>query len=93
MRRTQLYLDDDLWNMLHERAASEGTTVSDLVRKAVRERYPVTNKEERRKAMMAVVGIWKDRTDLPDTDEYLRSLRQDKRFDRLMKQMRRPRKP
>ena len=85
MRRTQLYLDDDLWNTLHTRARSEGTTISDLVRQAVRERY-LGNLDERREAMEAIVGIWKDRTDLPDsTEEYVRSLRHDTRIERLEK--------
>jgi hypothetical protein len=85
MRRTQLYLDDDLWNVLHSRARSQGTTISDLVRQAVRERY-LGNLDERRKAMEAIVGMWKDRTDLPDsTEEYVRSLRRDTRMERLEK--------
>ncbi len=37
MRRTQLYLDDQLWNALHARALSQKTTVSQLVREAIRE--------------------------------------------------------
>jgi hypothetical protein len=84
VRRTQLYLDDDLWNALHARALSCGTTISDLVRQAVRERY-LGNLDERRKAMEAIVGIWKDRTDLPDSTEYVRSLRRDSRIERLGK--------
>jgi hypothetical protein len=85
MRRTQLYLDDDLWNTLHTRARSEGTTISALVRQAARERY-LGNLDERREAMEAIVGIWKDRTDLPDsTEEYVRSLRRDTRIERLEK--------
>lgn len=85
MRRTQLYLDDDLWNALHAQARSQGTTISDLVRKAARERY-LGNLDERREAMMALVGIWKDRTDLPDsTEEYIRNLRRDTRMERLNK--------
>jgi Ribbon-helix-helix protein, copG family len=85
MRRTQLYLDDDLWKALHARARSEGTTISDLVRQAARERY-LGNLEERRKAMEALVGIWRDRTDLPDsTEEYVRNLRRDTRIERLEK--------
>ncbi|MGO9404549.1 MAG: ribbon-helix-helix protein, CopG family [Terriglobales bacterium] len=85
MRRTQLYLDDDLWNALHTRARSERTTISNLVRQAARERY-LGNLEERRKAMEGLVGIWKDRTDLPDsTEEYVRSLRRDARIERLKK--------
>ncbi len=83
MRRTQLYLDDDLWNALHARARSEKTTISDLVRQAARERY-LGNLEERRKAMLAFVGIRKNRKDLPNsTEEYVRSLRRDTRLERL----------
>ncbi len=85
MRRTQLYLDEDLWNALHARARRQGTTISNLVRQAVRERY-LGNLDERREAMEAIVGIWKDRTDLPDsTEEYVRSLRHDTRSERLQK--------
>jgi hypothetical protein len=85
VRRTQLYLDDDLWNALHARARSEGTTISELVRRAARERY-LGNLEQRQKAMLGIVGIWKDRTDLPDSTEYVRQLRRDTRLDRLEKQ-------
>lgn len=85
MRRTQLYLDDDLWDALHARARSQRTTISHLVREAVRARY-LGNLEERRKAMEGLVGIWKDRTDLPNsTEEYVRSLRRDTRLERILK--------
>ncbi|MFY9676641.1 MAG: ribbon-helix-helix protein, CopG family [Terriglobales bacterium] len=85
MRRTQLYLDDDLWNALHTRARKQRTTISDLVRQAVRDRY-LGNLEERRKAMEGLVGIWKDRTDLPDsTEEYVRGMRRDTRREGLRK--------
>jgi metal-responsive CopG/Arc/MetJ family transcriptional regulator len=82
MRRTQLYLDDDLWSALHERALREKTTVSELVRKAARDRY-MGNLEERRDAMMGIVGLWKDRTDIEDTEAYIRNLRDDDRLERL----------
>jgi hypothetical protein len=82
MRRTQLYLDDDLWNALHAQASLAGTSVSELVRTAARERY-MRNHEERRAAMMGIVGLWKDRTDLPDTETYIRNLRDDDRLERL----------
>jgi hypothetical protein len=74
MRRTQLYLDDDLWGVMHERARAEGTTVSDLVRLAVRERY-VGSLEERRKAMLAFVGIRNNAPEPEPTDAYIRRLR------------------
>ena len=84
MRRTQLYLDDDLWNALRTRARKEGTTVSDLVRQAARERY-LGKLEERRVAMQALVGVRKDRSELSDSLEYVRRLRHGKRVERLGK--------
>jgi hypothetical protein len=58
------------------------TAISKLVRKAVREWY-VETKPNRAQAMMSVVGLWKDRTDLPDTDTYVRELRRSKRLQRI----------
>lgn len=84
MRRTQLYLDDDVWNALRTRARSEGTTVSDLVRQAARERY-FGKLEERREAMQAFVRIRKDRSELPKSVEYVRRLRRGSRVERLGK--------
>ena len=60
MRRTQLYLDDHLWNALHTQARSRKTSVSELVREAMRERYSA-KREEQAKAMQEFVGIRKDR--------------------------------
>ena len=85
MRRTQLYLDDDLWSVLHLRARREKTTVSDLVRQAARERY-LGGLDERGRAMKAVVGIWKDRPEFEDSVDYVSKLRRDDRLKRLEKQ-------
>lgn len=78
VRRTQLYLDDDLWNALHIRSRQEKTTISELVRQAVRERY-LDKADERRAAMLGIVGIWKDRADIQDSTAYIRELRKDRR--------------
>ncbi len=82
MRRTQLYLDDDLWNALHLRAKRSGGTISALVREAVRERY-LGSADERKKAMRAVIGLWKDRADIGDATAYVRTLRRGTRLNRL----------
>jgi hypothetical protein len=82
VRRTQLYLDEELWRALHTRARKEKTTVSSLVRKAARDRY-LSSHEDRRAAMEGIVGLWKDRTDLPDTETYVRNLRKGTRRARL----------
>ena len=82
MRRTQLYLEDDLWAALHAKALLEGATVSELVRVAVRERY-LGNLEERRAAMLGIVGLWEARVDIQDAETFIRDLRDDNRQDRL----------
>ncbi len=82
MKRTQLYLDDELWTALHARARQGRTTVSELVRTAARERY-LGDFEERRTAMEGIVGLWRNRTDLADTDAYIRNLRKGTRMKRL----------
>jgi hypothetical protein len=81
VRRTQLYLDDQLWVALHARARSEKTTISDLVRRAVRERY-LGNEEQRRAAMQRLVGIRKS-APAGDVDEEVRALRGGERLKRL----------
>ena len=80
MRRTQLYLDENLWGALHARARSRKTTISELVREAVRAQY-LGEREERMKAMQEFVGIRK--AGFPDAVEYVRSLRRGNRLDRL----------
>jgi hypothetical protein len=85
MRRTQLYLDESLWGVLQARARREGTTISDLVRRAARERY-LGGIEERRSAMRALVGLRAGRDDAQDTAKYVRDLRKSDRIERLHKQ-------
>jgi Arc/MetJ family transcription regulator len=84
VKRTQLYLDDDLWNTLHSRARNEKTTVSNLVRVAVREHY-MGKSEEQRKAMQAFVGIRANDSATSDAVDYVRALRRGSRLERLHK--------
>jgi len=83
MRRTQLYLDNDIWKVLHVRSRQQRTSISELVRQAVRDRYG-SSPANRRQAMAALVGMWKDRDDLPDTTTYVRRLRKGKRLKRIV---------
>ena len=82
MKRTQLTLDDDLWQYLHNLARAKDTTISDVVSTALREKYE-QDRERRKKAFEAVIGLWKDRTDIGDTDEYVRKLRRSTRRERM----------
>ena len=81
VRRTQLYLDDHLWGALHARARSEKTTISELVRQAVRERY-LGSGQQRAAAMQGFVGIRKSRSEARDASEEVRQLRRGSRIDR-----------
>jgi hypothetical protein len=82
MKRTQLYLHEDIWKVLHIRSRQQRTTVSELVRQAVREKYG-SSPTGRRQAMQAVVGLWKNRKDLLDSETFVRRLRKGKRLGRL----------
>ena len=84
MRRIQVSLDDRLWAELDAQAQREGTAVSEIVRQALRDRYPVVSLEERRQAMMGLVGSRKG----PFTqtvEEEVRNLRTDRRLERIFK--------
>ena len=80
MRRTQLYIDNELWGTLRIHAQQTGTSVSALVRQAAREKYGIA---DRHLAMQAFAGIWKNRTELPGTKAYVRALRKGSRLKRL----------
>jgi hypothetical protein len=82
MKRTQLYLHDDIWKALHIRSRQQRTTISELVRQAVREKYG-SSRASRRQAMQSLVGLSKNRKDLPDSETYVRQLRKGKRLRRL----------
>jgi len=83
MRRTQLLLDDDLWKTLHIQAGQRGTTVSELARQALREKYS-DPAAKRREAMEAVIGIWKERKDIGPTEGYIRQLRKGSRRKQML---------
>jgi len=82
MHRTQLYLDEELWHALRLAARHQGLTVSELVRRAAREKY-LGGVAGRHEAMLGWIGTWRDRPDLDDTQTHLRSLRRGQRLDRL----------
>jgi predicted DNA-binding ribbon-helix-helix protein len=82
MRRTQLFLDDPLWEALHARARSEKTTISELVRQAARQRY-LGSQEARMAAMQSFVGSRKSRARSANSSEEIREMRRGSRLDRL----------
>ena len=75
-------MNEDIWKALHIRARQRKTSISELVRQAVREKYG-RSAADRREAMQALVGIWRDREDLPNSEQYVRRLRKGKRLRRV----------
>lgn len=85
MKRTQLYIDEGLFHRLSALSRERRTTVSDLVRRAIEEVYgrKKNDKDQFLKALKASAGIWKNRSDLPSTEEYVRSMRKSSRWKRF----------
>ena len=83
MTRTQLYLDDAIHARLTMLARRQGRSLSDLVREALARAYGSDREDERQNSLKAIEGLWKDRSDLPRTDAYVRRLRRDTRSKRL----------
>ena len=75
MKRTQIYLDPEIFEVLKVESKLKRTRISSLIREALREKYSVQGK----KAMVIdqVAGIWKDR--IFDVESYVRKKRNNKR--------------
>jgi hypothetical protein len=82
VKRTQLYLDEQDWAVLQLKARQSGLTVSELVRRAVRESYSGST-ERRKQAMLAFIGMREKRSGLPPTEAYVRKMRSGSRLERL----------
>jgi Ribbon-helix-helix protein, copG family len=82
VRRTQLYLEEHLWEALQVQSRQSGTTMSELVREAVRERY-LGSPSRRREIFQAFAGSRKDRREFADSEKYVRNLRHGSRLDGL----------
>jgi hypothetical protein len=84
MKRTQLYIDEGLFHRLSVISREKKTTISNLVRRAIEKVYGrLRSKEAFLKALQESAGLWKDRDDLPPTQEYIRSLRKGTRGKRF----------
>lgn len=84
MHRTQLYIDEPLMQLLTALGKRRGTTVSELVRKALNTVYGKQLHEHAAiGALSACRGLWSDHPLLSDPQKYIRGFRKGQRFDRL----------
>ncbi len=77
MKRTQIYISEEMQEELDALSQSQGISRSEIIREAVTEYITRHSEGERTKKLEAGAGLWKDKKHLPD----LSKLR--KEFDRL----------
>ncbi len=79
MKRTQIYLDEDLFYALRVQSRALGISISDLIRKVLRKKLSV--KGNTASAIDNFAGIWSDQD--YDVDKHIRTLRTNSRLKRL----------
>jgi hypothetical protein len=84
MKRTQLYLDDQMATTLAIVSRQRGTTVSQLVRESVREKYMARKELDRAALARQLSGIWRHRRELKNIDRVVRRLRRGKRLEGMI---------
>ncbi len=82
MKRTQIYLEDSIYNVLKVISRTRRTTVSELVRQAIRIVYK-DQKQNKIEKFDNACGIWAERNDFMHPSKYVRSLRKGKRLERF----------
>jgi hypothetical protein len=75
MKRTQIYLDENMLDLLRRQSKAEKKTISEIIRQTM-EAHLQKNVGRIRSQVDRVTGIRSDREG--DVDQYVRSLRQDR---------------
>jgi hypothetical protein len=83
MKRTQVYLPNDQWKELSTVSQRQSIPVTELIRRAIAQVYPVRHRSRFEHALDTVTGMWRDRQELGATESYIRELRRDNRLERL----------
>lgn len=83
MKRTQLYLDEEMARTLARLSRQKGTTISELVRESLHEKYMTLKAPGKAALARQVSGIWANRRDLAKIEQVVRALRKGGRLKRL----------
>ncbi len=78
MKRTQIYLDEEIYKYLKEESKKTGKSISELIREKLKKEIN-QNKENLLKTIKEVAGIWSYKNE--DVDNYIRNMRKGKRID------------
>ena len=79
MKRTQIYLEEDILQVLKKESVIKKKNISSIIRDTLREKF--LNKKYTN-ALDEAAGIWKDRDF--DTEDYVRNLRKGKRLKEII---------
>ena len=79
MKRTQIYLEEDILQVLKKESLIKKKNISSIIRDTLREKF--LNKKSTN-TIDEAAGIWKDRDF--DTEDYVRNLRKGKRLKEII---------
>jgi GGDEF domain-containing protein len=82
MKRTQLYIEDDVFKVLKRISGEKALSVSELVRDAIRKVYTLERPADAEFVLREAAGIWMDRKDIGSTEDYVRKTRKSARSKR-----------
>ena len=77
MKRTQIYIDENIYSYLEKESKIKRTSISKIIRESIQERMSGKTLKII-KSMERVSGIWKDRDF--DVDKYIRTARKDRKL-------------
>jgi hypothetical protein len=83
MKRTHLYIEEDILRILRRISKKRSTTISELVQDALRKVYAGEQRADSAFILRETAGIWKDRKDIRSAEEYVRTMRRDTRRESL----------
>lgn len=85
MKRTQLYLDEEMARTLASLSRQRSKTVSELVRESIRERYMARKEIDKVALARQLSGVWAHRKDFKEIGKTVRRLRRDTRLGRFQR--------
>jgi hypothetical protein len=76
MKRTQIYIDEEMFGTLKRESRLKGLSISEIIRECVQAKLG-SRVEKMLRATDSVSGLWKDRGF--DVDEFIRAARKDRK--------------
>jgi len=75
MKRTQIYIDDDIFSFLEKESKTIHRSISEIIRESIKEKYQYKS-NVLLKRLSTIYGIWKNKN--LDTNKYIRNIRKDR---------------